>query len=132
MLTSGYKKKQGRPSRQIALCVVTSCLAWLTIQIASIFVARQAGIFWLSLCITASIVSALVSLLILEKPKFSDFLISVQSEIDKVTWPSTAEVKRATLVVLVLIISMACVMFLFDLVWQWVFQVIGFLQIYRR
>ena len=132
MLTSGYKKKQGRPSRQIALCVVTSCLAWLTIQIASIFVARQAGIFWLSLCITASIVSALVSLLILEKPKFSDFLISVQSEIDKVTWPSTAEVKRATLVVLVLIISIACVMFLFDLVWQWVFQVIGFLQIYRR
>ncbi len=132
MLTSGYKKKQGRPSRQIALCVVTSCLAWLTIQIASIFVARQAGIFWLSLCITASVVSVLVSMLILEKPKFSDFLISVQSEIDKVTWPSTAEVKRATLVVLVLIISMACVMFLFDLVWQWVFQVIGFLQIYRR
>lgn len=132
MLVSGYKTKQGRPSRQIALCVSTGCLSWLTIQIASMFVARQAGLFWLTLCISASVVSALLSMFILEKPKFSDFLISVQSEIDKVTWPSTEEVKRATLVVLVLIISMACVMFFFDLVWQWVFQVIGFLQIYRR
>lgn len=132
MLVSGYKRKQGRPSRQIALCVLTGCFAWLTIQIASMFVAKQSGIFWLSLCISACAVSAFVSMFILEKQKLSDFLISVQSEIDKVTWPSTAEVKRATLVVLVLIISMACVMFFFDLIWQWVFQVIGFLQIYRR
>ncbi|MEQ1933151.1 MAG: preprotein translocase subunit SecE, partial [Fimbriimonadaceae bacterium] len=65
-------------------------------------------------------------------PRWADFLISVQAEIDRVTWPSVVEVKRATVVVLVLITSMAVVMFCFDLIWQWVFQVIGFLQIYRR
>ena len=68
----------------------------------------------------------------LNKSKWADFLISVQAEIDKVTWPSGIEVKRATVVVLALITSMAIVMFCFDFIWQWAFQVIGFLQIYRR
>ena len=131
-LSSGYKRKQGRPSRQIALCVATSCLSWLAIQIASVFVIKQSGAIWLGICVVAIVVSGIVSSITLEKPRFSDFLISVQSEIDKITWPSTSEVKRATLVVLFLIASMACVMFIFDVVWQWVFQVLGFLQIYRR
>ena len=66
---------------------------------------------------------------ILNRPRWADFLISVQAEIDKVTWPSKAEVHKHTLVVLVLLVSMSVIVFAFDIVWQWVFKTIGFLQI---
>lgn len=128
----GYKKHQGRPTRQIALCAVASSLSWLLISVLSIFVRRQAGFQWLGGCIGVVFVCVWISMVLLNKSKWADFLISVQAEIDKVTWPSGVEVKRATVVVLALITSMAIVMFCFDFIWRWAFQVIGFLQIYRR
>ena len=132
MSVTSYKKNQGRPARQIALCVVAACVSWLLISVAAMLVRKQVGIQWLGICISVIAVSAWASMVLLNRPRWADFLISVQAEIDKVTWPSVEEVKRATVVVLVLITSMAVVIFCFDLIWQWVFQVIGFLQIYRR
>ena len=129
MMVTAYKKNQGRPARQIALCVVVACLSWLSIEVAALFVRRQVGIQWLGMCVALIAVVAWVSAVILNRPRWADFLISVQAEIDKVTWPSSQEVRRATVVVLVLIGSMAVVIFCFDLVWQRVFKIIGFLQI---
>jgi preprotein translocase subunit SecE len=128
MALTTYKKTQGRPTRQIALCVVIASLSWLLIQVASMFVRRQVGIGWLSICIAVVGLAGLVSVVLLNRPRWADFLISVQAEIDKVTWPSKSEVHKATIVVLVLLVSMAIVIFMFDLIWQWVFKAIGFLQ----
>lgn len=129
---TNYKKTQGRPARQIALCVVVSFLSWVFISTASVFVRRQAGVFWLCVCLTAVVLASVISVLFLNRPRWADFLISVQSEIDKVTWPSKAEVKRHTVVVLVLLFSMASIVFVFDIVWQWVFKTVGFFQIYSN
>ena len=129
MLVTTYKKNQGRPARQIALCVVVACLSWLLIEVAAMFVRRQVGIQWLGICVLVIAAVAWVSAVLLNRPRWADFLISVQAEIDKVTWPSNLEVRRSTVVVLVLIVSMAVVIFCFDLIWQWVFKIIGFLQI---
>lgn len=126
---TNYKKSQGRPTRQIALCVVIASLSWLLISVAALFVRRQVGIGWLSICIVAIGVAGAISIALLNRPRWADFLISVQAEIDKVTWPSKSEVHKHTLVVLVLLVSMAAIVFVFDVVWQWVFKAIGFLQI---
>ena len=61
-------------------------------------------------------------------PKFSDFLISVEAEMTKVSWPSRAELYRASLVVVVVIFLMAVLLFGFDLFWRWLFQLIGVLK----
>lgn len=126
---TNYKKTQGRPTRQIALCVVIASLSWLLISVAALFVRRQVGIGWLSICIIAIGVAGAISVALLNRPRWADFLISVQAEIDKVTWPSKSEVHKHTLVVLVLLVSIAAIVFAFDIVWQWVFKTIGFLQI---
>lgn len=126
---TNYKKTQGRPTRQIALCVVVASLSWLLISVAALFVRRQVGIGWLSICIGAIVVAGIISVAILNRPRWADFLITVQAEIDKVTWPSKAEVHKSTLVVLILLVVVAGAVFLFDVVWQWVFKTIGFLQI---
>ena len=139
MALTTYKKTQGRPTRQIALCVVVVCLSWLLVQTGALarplfkatfeFVGIGTSIGWLFLCLVLVGFSGLLAFALLNRPRWADFLISVQAEIDKVTWPSKAEVRKATVVVLILLVSMAVVIFLFDVIWQWVFKTIGFLQI---
>jgi preprotein translocase subunit SecE len=139
MALTTYKKTQGRPTRQIALCVVVVCLSWLLVQTGALirpllkatfdFVGVGASIGWLFLCLVLVGLSGLLAFNLLNRPRWADFLISVQAEIDKVTWPTKSEVRKATAVVLILLVSMAVVIFLFDAIWQWVFKTIGFLQI---
>lgn len=61
-------------------------------------------------------------------PKFADFLVSVESELEKVTWPSRTEVVQATMVVLFTMFSLGVFLFLIDLIWTWFFNVIGFTE----
>jgi preprotein translocase subunit SecE len=129
---TNYKRTQGRPTRQIALCVAVSLLSWVFISAAAVFIRRQSGVLWLSICLVSVVLASMVSVLFLNRPRWADFLISVQSEIDKVTWPSKSEIKKNTIVVLVLLFSMASIVFVFDLVWQWVFKTVGFLQVYSN
>jgi preprotein translocase SecE subunit len=42
----------------------------------------------------------------------------VSSELKKVTWPTAKEVRSATLVVIVMSVTSAIILFLFDLVWS--------------
>jgi preprotein translocase subunit SecE len=42
----------------------------------------------------------------------------VSSELKKVTWPTAKEVRSATLVVIVMAVTSALILFLFDLVWS--------------
>ena len=139
MALTTYKKTQGRPTRQIALCVIVVCISWLLVSAVALvrpalkaafeFVGIGPSIGWLFLSVALVGVSGVSAFVLLNRPRWADFLISVQAEIDKVTWPSKAEVRKATVVVLVLLVSMAVVIFLFDVIWQWVFKTIGFLQI---
>lgn len=60
-------------------------------------------------------------------PKFADFLITVEAEMSKVSWPTQTELVRSSLVVIFFIVSLAGLLFVFDLVWQYVFRFIGVL-----
>jgi len=58
-------------------------------------------------------------------PTFADFLIAVEAEMNKVTWPSKDELIRASIVVMFTIFFLATALFLFDIVWQQFFSFIG-------
>ncbi|GHT31491.1 protein translocase subunit SecE [Planctomycetales bacterium] len=53
---------------------------------------------------------------------FADFLISVESEMVKVSWPSKNELYQSTLVVLAMFVIIAAFIFVFDLVWLQIFK----------
>ncbi len=55
-------------------------------------------------------------------PRFADFLIAVEAEMNKVSWPTRGELFRASVVVLVTIFALAVVLFGFDFVWNWFFR----------
>ncbi|MFG0289183.1 MAG: preprotein translocase subunit SecE [Rhodopirellula sp. JB044] len=55
-------------------------------------------------------------------PRFADFLIAVEAEMNKVTWPSKDELKRAAVVVIFTIFFLAITLFAFDVIWQFIFS----------
>ena len=55
-------------------------------------------------------------------PAFADFLIAVEAEMNKVSWPTRFELFRASMVVLIVIFSLAIILSLFDYSWGLLFR----------
>jgi preprotein translocase subunit SecE len=65
------------------------------------------------------VVGLWVSFRIVNVPRFADFLISVEAEMNKVSWPSRSELFRASVVVIVVIFFLAATLFMYDVVLKW-------------
>lgn len=123
-----YKRNQGRLVRQLTFSgfglalfagVYTLSRTWLSGFELTMRIVAPAAIFLLG---------AWISFRLVNYPRFADFLISVESEIDKVSWPSRTELYRSTVVVLVTMLGMSLVLAVFDVVWQAVLRLIGVLN----
>jgi preprotein translocase subunit SecE len=61
--------------------------------------------------------------------RFAEFLISVEAELNKVSWPSKSELFRSTVVVIFMLLFLAVILFVFDVVWRtlfdWLYSVTG-------
>ena len=66
-----------------------------------------------------------ISFRIVNVPKYADFMIAVEAEMKKVSWPTRKELWRASLVVIFVIFAMAALLWVFDVIWTWVFKLIG-------
>lgn len=65
---------------------------------------------------------------LLQFPPFVEFLIATEAEMNKVSWTSRDDLKRATMVVLVTVLLMA--VFLFGVDWIWM-NLLQFLRVLR-
>ena len=65
---------------------------------------------------------------LLQFPPFVDFLIATEAEMNKVSWTSKEDLKRATIVVLVTVAVMAIFLFGVDWIWSNLLQLIGVLR----
>ena len=59
---------------------------------------------------------------IVNMPNFADFLIAVEAEINKVSWPTRGELFRASMVVLICIIMLALILYSYDIIWRVIFS----------
>jgi len=113
-----YKRTQGRIARQatfgaIALAVLLGC--WqLSDVLRDYGTAIQYGVPGLLL-----LLGWFLAFRVVNWPRFADFLIAVEAEMNKVTWPSRSELIRASAVVLITIFLLATVLFLYDMFWRW-------------
>jgi preprotein translocase SecE subunit len=62
-------------------------------------------------------------------PRFADFLISVEAEMDKVSWPGRKQLYRSTAVVVSTMFFLGFVLLGFDVIWKEVFTLINFLRL---
>jgi preprotein translocase subunit SecE len=61
---------------------------------------------------------------IVQMPTFADFLISVEGEMNKVSWPSRGDLYRASLVVILVIFFLAFLLYAYDLILTEILQFI--------
>jgi preprotein translocase subunit SecE len=59
---------------------------------------------------------------IVNLPRFADFLIAVEAEMAKVSWPSGDEVARSSAVIIFLIFALAAILAAYDLFWMFVLR----------
>ncbi len=123
-----YKRTQGRVTRQVTFVTLALALIWglhqfsQTQLLATRGPALQFGLPGLLLLLGLWAAYRLVNV-----PGFADFLIAVEAEMNKVSWPTRTELFRSSIVVLVTIFALAVVLFGFDFFWRRVFSWLGIL-----
>jgi preprotein translocase SecE subunit len=63
-----------------------------------------------------------ISYRLVNVPSFADFLIAVEAEVNKVSWPTRAELVRASMMVLLLIFTLAIILAAYDFAWNLLFR----------
>ena len=119
-----YKRSQGRITRQVTLAALAIAVAlgfWRFDQALTDWREWNPMISQ-SIATVLTLVCWWASYRLINVPRFADFLIAVEAEMNKVSWPTRGELFRASLVVLVTIFVLAVVLFGFDFIWGWVFR----------
>ena len=123
-----FKPNQGRVARQATCAVIWVAVALAALRLHfSLLTSTIDNAKWLFPG-GLLFVGLWVGFRVVNIPRFADFLIAVEAEMNKVSWPSRQELVRSSLVVIFTIFALAAVLFLFDSVWTFLFQTIGVLR----
>jgi preprotein translocase subunit SecE len=112
-----YKRSQGRIARQVtfgALAVIFVLGAWCLNE----YYGNRGPAQRIVAPLAVLVVGLWASFRVVQMPSFADFLISVEAEMNKVSWPSRTELFRSSIVVMLMIFILAFVLFAFDLMWK--------------
>jgi preprotein translocase subunit SecE len=125
-----YKRSQGKIARQVtfaALAVIIGLAAWClndyyagrdTTQETT---SREIVTEYVG-PLTVLIVGIWASFRVVQLPSFADFLISVEAEMNKVSWPSWTELIRSSIVVILMIFLLAAILFFYDFAWKFLIE----------
>lgn len=123
-----YKRNQGRLTRQLSwvgMAMLVFFGTW-TLSQALMDYSRPVRV---GLPLAIAVVGGWVLFRVVNFPRFADFLISVEAEMDKVSWASRKELHRATVVVVCTMFFLGFVLFVYDQLWFMFFKAVGILQL---
>jgi preprotein translocase subunit SecE len=118
-----YKRNQGQIARRatfIALAVIVVVGCWSMGR----YYTDQAPFLHYYLPLLCLALGLWASFRVVQMPAFADFLISVEGEMNKVSWPSRSELFRATLVVILVVFFLAGILFAYDAVLTWILRIL--------
>ncbi|MEN6449928.1 MAG: preprotein translocase subunit SecE [Thermoguttaceae bacterium] len=118
-----YKRTQGRITRQVTFFGLALTIALGLWRLSTL----MSGTLQFALPLALLLITLWVCFRMVNVPAFADFLIAVEAEMNKVSWPTRSELFRASLVVLVMIFSLAVILFGFDWFWRVFFVWTGLL-----
>ena len=124
-----YKRSQGRITRQVTFAALALTFALGFYQMYRTLVMKSTNESW---AVTKALMDSgmafwlpglllvlgwWISYRLVNMPNFADFLIAVEAELNKVSWPTRTELVRSSMVVLFCLLLLASVIFGFDLFW---------------
>lgn len=121
-----YKRSQGRITRQITFAALAAAVALGLLRFSTIMTGQ--GLEWqLGLPLLLLAAGAWVCYRVVNVPAFADFLIAVEAEMNKVSWPTRAELFRSSIVVLIMMFALGIYLAGADLFFQWLLRVLRIL-----
>ncbi|HMO12636.1 MAG TPA: preprotein translocase subunit SecE [Pirellulaceae bacterium] len=122
-----YKPTQGKITRQVTFVAIAIVAVLSALAIANYWdflgeMFTGSKYLW---GLLFSVIGLWFAFRVVNYSVFADFLIAVEAEMKKVSWPSWPELWRAALVVMFVIFVMALVLYIFDIVWYWLFGLLG-------
>ena len=124
-----YKRNQGRIARQVtfaSVAIIVLLIAWRVSQadwVSPVSLGFRGSDFLISGIV--ALAGLWMAYRLVNISKFADFLIAVEAEMNKVSWPSRGELIRSSVIVIFMIFSLALCLFTFDLLWRGLFQLLG-------
>lgn len=112
-----YKRSQGRITRQITFAGLAVAIALGLLRLSSIMTGKglEYQIALPGLLLAAGVWA---SYRLVNLPAFADFLIAVEAEMNKVSWPTRAELFRSSIVVLIMMFALGIYLAGCDVVWK--------------
>ncbi|MBX3444060.1 MAG: preprotein translocase subunit SecE [Planctomyces sp.] len=126
---SFYKRNQGRLVRQATFFAIVAVVALGCITLANTIMSEFHPGVRTAVPAAFAALGAWFAWRVVNYPKFADFLIAVEGEMDKVSWPEWPYLWRALSVVLVVLVIFTVYLWLWDAIWMWLFKAIGFLNL---
>ena len=130
-----YKPDQGRATRTGTFVGLALLIAWGAKFLNDRLAGYQGDEWWNLLITPGAAIAALVVFgaiawrLSFVKRGPSDFMIATEGEMKKVSWSTRREVIGSTKVVILFTVLLAALLFVVDLVFQWLFQQLGVLKV---
>jgi preprotein translocase subunit SecE len=124
-----YKRNQGRLARQltaVAVALVIGIGAWCLSEWTAARTDSEVMRFGVPLGL--ALVGLWSAFRLVNMPAFADFLISVEAEMNKVSWPARSELFRASVVVICVIFVLAFILFMYDLFWRESLQLLNVIE----
>ncbi len=126
--TGLYKRNQGRIARQVTWIALAGTVALGAWELYNAFSLNQSALLKYGVPGSVLVVGVWLSYRVVNLPRFADFLIAVEAEMNKVSWPKRTELIRNSMVVIFVIFFLAILLFGYDLIWRTVFTAIGILH----
>jgi preprotein translocase subunit SecE len=112
-----YKRSQGRIARQATFAAIVIVFL-LGVWRLSIYLVSAGRTMQFAVPTAIGVVGIWLAFRLVNLPAFADFLIAVEAEMNKVSWPTRNELVRSSLVVMFCIFFLAIVLYGYDLFWS--------------
>jgi preprotein translocase subunit SecE len=116
-----YKRSQGRITRQVTFAALAVAIGLGLLRLSMLMAGKGPEYqFLLPGALLAA--GAWASYRLVNVPAFADFLIAVEAEMNKVSWPTRTELYRASMVVIFVIFSLGILLAAYDYLWALLFR----------
>jgi len=119
-----YKPNQGRMVRRVTWASLAAAVA-LGAWRLSTYLVQSSPMLQIGVPVLLAAVGIWIAFRGVNMPRFADFLIAVEAEVNKVSWPSRGELFRSTVVVLITIAILVFVLYGYDIIWSLLLRALG-------
>ena len=119
-----YKRSQGRIARQVTAAVLAIAMAIGAWRLSVFWGPASGPTYQYVIPGVLLILGLWICFRIYNLPRFADFLIAVEAEMNKVSWPSRTELVRSSVVVIILIFGLTVILFSYDVIWHRLLQLL--------